>query len=53
VEHRATALGMDKTKAPADGVVTGFGTINGRLVFVASQDFSVLVVLWVKCTQLK
>jgi len=35
-------LGMDKTKAPADGVVTGFGTINGRLVFVASQDFSVL-----------
>ncbi len=42
VEHRATALGMDKTKAPADGVVTGFGTINGRLVFVASQDFSVL-----------
>jgi len=34
--------GMDKTKAPADGVVTGFGTINGRLVFVASQDFSVL-----------
>jgi len=53
VEHRATALGMDKTKAPADGVVTGFGTINGRLVFVASQDFSVLVALWVKCTQLK
>ncbi|NPV88797.1 acyl-CoA carboxylase subunit beta [Coprothermobacteraceae bacterium] len=42
VEHRATVLGMDKVKAAADGVVTGFGTVNGRLVFVASQDFSVL-----------
>jgi propionyl-CoA carboxylase beta chain len=33
---------MDKVEAPADGVVTGFGTVDGRLVFVASKDFSVL-----------
>src|SRR5262245_40895124 len=34
VEHRATDFGMDKTKVPGDGVVTGWGTINGRTVFV-------------------
>ena len=34
VEHRATDFGMEKTKIPGDGVVTGWGTINGRTVFV-------------------
>ncbi len=42
VEHRATAFGLDKQKFPGDGVVTGFGTIHGRLVYVFSQDFTVL-----------
>jgi propionyl-CoA carboxylase beta chain len=41
VEHRCTDFGMDATKVPGDGVVTGYGTINGRLVFVFSQDFTV------------
>jgi acetyl-CoA carboxylase carboxyltransferase component len=42
VTHRATAFGMDKVEAPADGVVTGYGAINGRLAYVFSQDFTVL-----------
>ncbi len=41
VEHRCTDFGMADTKVPGDGVVTGQGTINGRLVFVFSQDFTV------------
>jgi len=41
VEHRTSDFGMDKQKIPGDGVVTGHGTINGRLVFVFSQDFTV------------
>src|ERR1700745_3626663 len=40
-EHRCTDFGMDKQSVPGDGVVTGYGTINGRLVFVFSQDFTV------------
>lgn len=42
VEHRATSFGLDKNKIPGDGVVTGFGTIHGRLIYVFSQDFTVL-----------
>ncbi|HLN12947.1 MAG TPA: carboxyl transferase domain-containing protein [bacterium] len=42
VTHRATAFGMDRIEAPADGVVTGYGAINGRLTYVFSQDFTVL-----------
>jgi methylmalonyl-CoA decarboxylase alpha subunit len=42
VKHRCTNFGMEKTEAPADGVVTGYGTIDGRLVFVYAQDFTVL-----------
>lgn len=42
VEHRYNDFGMDKNIIPGDGVVTGHGTINGRLVFVYSQDFTVL-----------
>ncbi len=41
VEHRCTDFGMEKTATPGDGVVTGWGTVNGRLVFVFSQDFTV------------
>ena len=41
VEHRETEFGMADQKVPGDGVVTGFGKINGRLVFVFSQDFTV------------
>jgi len=41
VEHRCTDFGMDGQKIPGDGVVTGHGTINGRPVFVFSQDFTV------------
>ena len=41
VEHRCVDFGMVENKIPGDGVVTGYGTINGRLVFVFSQDFTV------------
>ncbi|WP_135077515.1 acyl-CoA carboxylase subunit beta [Terasakiella sp. SH-1] len=41
VEHRCTDFGMEKDHTPGDGVVTGYGTVNGRLVFVFSQDFTV------------
>ncbi|WP_164155391.1 acyl-CoA carboxylase subunit beta [Sandarakinorhabdus rubra] len=41
VEHNCTDFGMAETVIPGDGVVTGSGTINGRLVFVFSQDFTV------------
>ena len=41
VEHRCNDFGMAEEKIPGDGVVTGFGTINGRLNFVFSQDFTV------------
>ena len=41
VEHRCTDFGMEDKTIPGDGVVIGYGTINGRLVFVYSQDFTV------------
>jgi len=41
VEHRCVDFGMQDQKIPGDGVVTGYGMINGRLVFVFSQDFTV------------
>lgn len=41
VEHRCTDFKMNKQTTPGDGVVTGHGLINGRLVFVFSQDFTV------------
>ena len=40
MEHRATALGMDRRRRLGDGVVTGYGTVEGRRVFVYSQDFA-------------
>ena len=42
VESRFTDFGMDKKKLPGDGVVTGFGTINGEPVYVAAEDFTVM-----------
>src|SRR5580693_5840112 len=41
VEHRSTEFGMEKTKVPGDGVVTGWGTVNGRKTFVFAKDFTV------------
>ena len=41
VEHRCSDFGMADKKIPGDGVVTGYGTVNGRVVFVFSQDFTV------------
>ena len=42
VTHRATEFGLDKQRIPGDGVVTGWGEIEGRLVYVCAQDFTVL-----------
>ena len=41
IKHRSTDFGMEKTHFPGDGVVTGWGTINGRKTFVFAQDFTV------------
>ncbi|HCR65540.1 MAG TPA: methylmalonyl-CoA carboxyltransferase, partial [Oceanicaulis sp.] len=41
VEHDCTEFGMAEKKIPGDGVVTGSGTINGRLVYVFAKDFTV------------
>jgi propionyl-CoA carboxylase beta chain len=41
VEHRSHDFGMEKQRIPGDGVVTGWGTVNGRVVYVFSKDFTV------------
>src|SRR5437588_4431658 len=41
VEHRSTEFGMSETRIPGDGVVTGWGTVNGRTVFAFAKDFTV------------
>ena len=41
VEHRCTDFGMSDNKIPGDGVVTGWGTVNGRTVYVFAKDFTV------------
>src|ERR1017187_5903841 len=41
VEHRSVEFGMEKTKVPGDGVVTGWGTVNGRKTVVFAKDFTV------------
>ena len=41
VTHRCSDFGMESQKIPGDGVVTGFGTVDGRQVFVFAQDFTV------------
>lgn len=42
VENRSTSLGMDEKEVPGEGVVVGYGTIDGRLVYVYAQDFTVM-----------
>ncbi len=42
VKHRCTEFGMESMEAPAEGVVTGYGTVDGRLVYVYAQDFTVV-----------
>lgn len=42
VTHRGDGLGMAEKDAPAEGVVTGYGTVNGRLVYAYSQDYTVI-----------
>jgi propionyl-CoA carboxylase beta chain len=41
IEHRSTDFGLDRAKGPGDGVVTGYGKVNGRPVYLFSQDFTV------------
>ena len=41
VEHRSNEFGMEKSRIAGDGVVTGFGTVNGRTVFAFAKDFTV------------
>ncbi|BEU88631.1 acyl-CoA carboxylase subunit beta [Selenomonas sp. TAMA-11512] len=41
VKHRCTNFGQDKKELPGEGVVTGYGTVNGRLVYAYAQDFTV------------
>lgn len=42
VEHRCSDFGMDKIQAEAEGVVTGYGTVSGRLIYIYAQDFTVI-----------
>src|SRR5437763_12061354 len=42
VEHRSHDFGMEKQRVPGDGVVTGWGTINGRVVYVFAEDLTVM-----------
>ena len=42
VKHRCTNFGMDKVDAPAEGVITGYGKVDGRLVYAFAQDFTVV-----------
>ncbi|MDO4720280.1 MAG: carboxyl transferase domain-containing protein [Peptostreptococcaceae bacterium] len=42
VKHRCTNFGMEKSDSPAEGVITGYGKIDGRLVYAFAQDFTVL-----------
>ena len=51
ITARSTDYNMQSQETPADGVVTGYGTINGALVYVYSQDASVMGDPSAKCTQ--
>ena len=42
VKHRCSDFGMDEVEAPAEGVITGYGTVDGRVVFAYAQDFTVI-----------
>ena len=41
IKHRTVDFGMDKQEGPGDGVVTGYGKVNGRPIYLFSQDFTV------------
>ena len=41
IQHRSTNFGLDKEKGPGEGVVTGYGKVNGRDIYLFSQDFTV------------
>ena len=43
VKHRTTAFGMDKREVPAEGIVTGFGKVNGRYVVAGAEDYTAMV----------
>ena len=50
VKHRCTNFGQEKKDLPAEGVITGYGTVDGRLVYAYASRLSLLkVVLLVKC----
>src|SRR5665647_2406874 len=49
VEHRSSDFGMEKQKIPGDGVVTGWGTVNGRTVYLFSKDFTMSCTLTIFC----
>ena len=49
VTARSTDFNIQEKKAPSDGVITGYGVINGNLVYVYSQDATVLMVLSARC----
>ena len=51
VKHRSVEFGMDKVEAAGEGVVTGYGTIDGRPVYIYSQDFTVIGGSSVRCIQ--
>jgi methylmalonyl-CoA decarboxylase alpha subunit len=42
MKHRSTNFGMEKVEAPAEGVITGYGQVDGRLIFAYAQDFTVI-----------
>ncbi len=42
VKHRTTAFGLDKREIPAEGIITGFGKVNGRYVVVAAEDYTTM-----------
>ena len=44
VQHRCTNFGIEKTKYLGDGIVTGYGTIDGRLVYIFAQDFTAMII---------
>ena len=43
MKHRTTAFGMDKREVPAEGIITGFGTVNGRTIVAAAEDFTAMM----------
>ena len=49
VKHRCVNFGMENIEIPSDGVVTGYGYVDGRPVFAFAQDFTSRPVRWVKC----